>query len=78
LAEQDGAMIVESEVRVRQVLTMLQPPSDTEGDEETRKGTRQNAASMISVVTGVLAVTISENCPVTLYSKERRAFLTMG
>lgn len=78
LAEQDGAMVIDFDGQVQQVMTMLQPPADSNGDEETGKGARHNAASKISAVTGALAIAVSEDGPITIYSKGRRILRVMG
>lgn len=77
-AKQDGAVVVDSHGDVKNIMTMLQPPADAQGDEETGRGARHNAASKITEVTGTLALAVSEDGPITLYSKGRRLFRLMG
>ena len=78
LARQDGATIIDGDGLLQQAMTMLQPPATAGGDEEAGKGSRHNAASKISAVTGALAVAVSEDGTITLYSKGRRVFRMMG
>lgn len=78
LARQDGATVIASDGSLEAAMVILQPPAEAEGDEELGKGTRHNAASKISATTGALAVSVSEDGTITLYSKGRRVFRIMG
>lgn len=77
-ARQDGATVLEQDGVLRTAMTILQPPAGALAEDEAGKGARHTTAAKVSAVTAALAVAISEDGTITLYSKGKRILRVMG
>jgi DNA integrity scanning protein DisA with diadenylate cyclase activity len=71
-AKQDGATIVDTEGRFRGCMFLLRPAADTKADIGLGKGARHSSAAKMSAETQCLAVTVSQDGPITVYDNGRR------
>lgn len=69
IAKQDGATIIDKDGNLVGSMVILRPPADSIGKEEKSKGARHDSASKISAVTNALAICVSEDGPITVYSE---------
>ncbi|MDA8018213.1 MAG: AMP-binding protein [Thermoanaerobaculia bacterium] len=72
-AQQDGATVIDSRSgRFRACMVLLRPDAGTEAQVGPGKGARHSSAAKISTETGALAITVSQDGPITLYDEGRR------
>jgi len=67
-AKQDGATIIDSgEGRFRGCMVLLRPSADTQAEIGIGKGARHSSASKMSAEARCLAITVSQDGPITVY-----------
>jgi DNA integrity scanning protein DisA with diadenylate cyclase activity len=71
-AKQDGAVVTDVYGRVRGCMLFLRPRADTEAEIGPGKGARHSSAAKMSAEAGCLAITVSEDGPITVYDSGRR------
>ena len=72
-AKQDGATIVDSaEGRFRGCMVLLRPSADTRAEIGIGKGARHSSASKMSAEAHCLAITVSQDGPITVYDNGER------
>ncbi|MEM6793367.1 MAG: AMP-binding protein, partial [Acidobacteriota bacterium] len=72
-AKQDGATVIDSATgRFRGCMILLRPDASTRADIGEGKGARHSSAAKTSAETGALALTVSQDGPITLYDSGRR------
>ncbi len=71
-AKQDGATIIDNEGRFRGCMVLLRPSSHTRAEVGSRKGSRHSSAAKMSAEANCLAITVSQNGPITIYESGRR------
>jgi long-chain acyl-CoA synthetase len=72
-AKQDGATIVDSaEGRFRGCMVLLRPSADTQAEIGIGKGARHSSASKMSAEAHCLAITVSQDGPITVYDDGER------
>ncbi len=73
-AQQDGATVIDSAGVFRGCKVLLRPAAETEADIGPDKGARHSSAAKISAEAGCLAITVSQDGPITAYESGRRVF----
>ncbi len=73
-AKQDGATVIDSGGVFRSCKVLLRPAAETKADIGTDKGARHSSAAKMSVEAGCLAITVSQDGPITAYEGGRRVF----
>jgi long-chain acyl-CoA synthetase len=71
-AKQDGATIVDTEGRFRGCKVYLRPAATTEAEIGLGKGARHSSAAKTSAEAQCLAITVSQDGPITVYDCGRR------
>ncbi len=72
-AKQDGATIIDSaEGAFRGCMVLLRPSADTQAEIGIGKGSRHSSASKMSAEAGCLAITVSQDGPITVYDSGER------
>lgn|GEM_PF-2144936 len=72
-AKQDGATIIDSgEGRFRGCMVLLRPSADTQAEIGIGKGARHSSASKMSAEARCLAITVSQDGPITVYDSGER------
>lgn len=72
-AQQDGATVIDGRSgRFRGCMVLLRPDAATEAQVGPGKGARHSSAAKMSAETGALAITVSQDGPITLYDEGRR------
>jgi long-chain acyl-CoA synthetase len=71
-AKQDGAVVIDVHGRIRACMVQLRPRANTEAEIGPGKGARHSSAAKMSAEAGCLAVTVSQDGPITLYDGGRR------
>ena len=71
-AKQDGATIIDNNGQFRACMVLLRPAADTQAEIGPGKGARHSSAAKMSAEAKCLAVTISQDGPITLYESGRR------
>jgi long-chain acyl-CoA synthetase len=72
-AKQDGATIIDStEGRFRGCMVLLRPSADTQAEIGIGKGARHSSASKMSAEAHCLAITVSQDGPITVYNNGER------
>jgi long-chain acyl-CoA synthetase len=71
-AKQDGAVVIDVHGRIRACMVQLRPRADTEAEIGPGKGARHSSAAKMSAEAGCLAITVSQDGPITLYDGGRR------
>ena len=72
-AQQDGATVIDAgSGRFRGCMVLLRPDAGTEAQVGPGKGARHSSAAKMSAETGALAITVSQDGPITLYDEGRR------
>jgi DNA integrity scanning protein DisA with diadenylate cyclase activity len=66
-AKQDGAVVVDDRGRVAGCMVQLRPQADTQAEIDPGKGARHSSAAKMSAEAQCLAVTISQDGPITVY-----------
>lgn len=71
-ARQDGATVIDRQGRFRSCMVLLRPKAETRADIGPGRGARHSSAAKISAEAQCLAITISQDGPITLYDRGRR------
>jgi DNA integrity scanning protein DisA with diadenylate cyclase activity len=71
-AKQDGATVIDADGRFRACMVLLRPSADTEAEIGLGKGARHSSAAKISAEAQTLAITVSQDGPITVYDNGRR------
>lgn len=71
-ARQDGATIIDVRGEFRGCMVMLRPQPNTPAEIELGRGTRHTTAAKMSAETHSLAITISQDGPITVYENGRK------
>jgi len=71
-AKQDGATVIDMHGRFRGCMVLLRPRASTEAQIGPGKGARHSSAAKMSAEAQCLAITVSQDGPVTVYDCGRR------
>jgi DNA integrity scanning protein DisA with diadenylate cyclase activity len=71
-ARQDGAVVIDAGGRVAGCMVQLRPQADTQAEIGPGKGARHSSAAKMSAEARCLAVTVSQDGPITLYEGGKR------
>jgi DNA integrity scanning protein DisA with diadenylate cyclase activity len=71
-AKQDGAVVIDAQGQLQGCMAQLRPRPDTVAEIGPGKGGRHSAAAKMSTEAQCLAVTVSQDGPITLYEGGRR------
>jgi DNA integrity scanning protein DisA with diadenylate cyclase activity len=71
-AKQDGATVIDSGSRFRGCMVLLRPGATTKAEIGPGKGARHSSAAKMSAEAQCLAITVSQDGPITIYDAGRR------
>jgi long-chain acyl-CoA synthetase len=71
-AKQDGATVIDLEGKFRGCMVLLRPAADTQAEIGLGKGARHSSAAKISAEGQCVAITVSQDGPITVYDGGRR------
>jgi len=71
-AKQDGATVIDARGKFRGCMVLLRPAADTQAEIGLGKGARHSSAAKISAEAQCLAITVSQDGPITIYDCGRR------
>ncbi|MCA9971059.1 MAG: AMP-binding protein [Anaerolineales bacterium] len=71
-AKQDGATVIDGHGRFRGCMVLLRPDASTRADVGPGKGARHSSAAKMSRETDCLAITVSQDGPITVYDAGKR------
>jgi DNA integrity scanning protein DisA with diadenylate cyclase activity len=71
-AKQDGATVVDVEGQFRGCMILLRPSAETKADIGPGKGARHSSAAKMSAEARCLAITVSQDGPITIYDSGKR------
>ena len=71
-AKQDGATVVDVQGQFKGCMVLLRPDAATQAEIGAGKGARHSSAAKMSAETECLAITVSQDGPVTVYDSGRR------
>ena len=71
-AKQDGATVIDTNGELRGFMVLLRPAAATRAQIEPGKGARHSSAAKISAETDSIAITISEDGPISVYDAGQR------
>lgn len=71
-AKQDGATIIDAGGSFRGCMVLLRPAADTKAEIGLGRGARHSSAAKISAETQCLAITVSQDGPITVYDCGRQ------
>ncbi|GIK41009.1 MAG: hypothetical protein BroJett011_48420 [Chloroflexota bacterium] len=71
-AKQDGATVIDVQGQFRGCMVLLRPNANTQADIGLGKGARHSSAAKMSAEAQCLAITVSQDGPITLYDCGRR------
>jgi long-chain acyl-CoA synthetase len=71
-AKQDGATVIDARGNFVGCMVLLRPAADTQAEIGLGKGARHSSAAKISAEAECLAVTVSQDGPITIYDSGRR------
>jgi long-chain acyl-CoA synthetase len=71
-AKQDGATVIDIQGQFRGCMVLLRPRADTEAEIGPGKGARHSSAAKMSAEAQCLAITVSQDGPITIYDAGRR------
>jgi DNA integrity scanning protein DisA with diadenylate cyclase activity len=71
-AKQDGATLVDVAGKFRGCMVLLRPDAGTKAEIGAGKGARHSSAAKMSAEAACLAITVSQDGPITLYESGRR------
>ena len=66
-AKQDGATVIDAQGRFRGCMVLLRPGADTPAEIGPGKGARHSSAAKMSAEAQCLAITVSQDGPITVY-----------
>ncbi len=72
LAKQDGATVIDIQGQVRGCMVLLRPRANTQAEIGPGKGARHSSAAKMSAEAQCMAITVSQDGPVTVYDCGRR------
>ena len=73
-AKQDGATVIDAGGVFRSCKVLLRPAAETQAEIGTDKGARHSSAAKMSAEAGCLAITVSQDGPITAYEGGQRVF----
>jgi long-chain acyl-CoA synthetase len=73
-AKQDGATVIDTQGRFRSCMVLLRPDSQTTAEIGPGKGARHSSAAKMSAEAQCLAITVSQDGPITIYESGRQIF----
>lgn len=71
-AKQDGATVIDQQGQFRGCMVLLRPAADTQANIGSGKGARHSSAAKMSAEANCLAITVSQDGPITIYESGRR------
>ncbi|HRV90973.1 MAG TPA: AMP-binding protein [Anaerolineae bacterium] len=71
-AKQDGATVIDAQGKFRGCMVLLRPDSGTKAEIGPGRGARHSSAAKMSAETDCLAITVSQDGPITVYDSGRR------
>lgn len=71
-AKEDGATVVDENGELRGCMVLLRPAADTQAQIGPGKGARHSSAAKMSAETDCIAITISQDGPITIYDGGQR------
>jgi DNA integrity scanning protein DisA with diadenylate cyclase activity len=71
-AKQDGATMIDTDGQFRGCMVFLRPGADTPAEIGPGKGARHSSAAKISAEAQCLAITVSQDGPISIYDSGRR------
>jgi DNA integrity scanning protein DisA with diadenylate cyclase activity len=71
-AKQDGATIIDVQGHFRGCMVLLRPDANTQAEIGLGKGARHSSAAKMSAEAQCLAITVSQDGPITMYDSGRR------
>ena len=71
-AKQDGATVIDTEGKFRGCMVLLRPDANTQAEIGTGKGARHSSAAKMSAEADCLAITVSQDGPITIYDCGQR------
>lgn len=71
-AKQDGATVIDTQGKFRGCMVLLRPDADTQAEIGSGKGARHSSAAKMSAEAQCLAITVSQDGPITMYDAGRR------
>lgn len=71
-AKQDGATVIDVQGQFRGCMIQLRPGADTQAEIGPGKGARHSSAAKMSAEAQCLAITVSQDGPITVYDSGRR------
>jgi long-chain acyl-CoA synthetase len=75
-AKQDGATVIDAQGQFRGCMVLLRPDASTRAEIGAGKGARHSSAAKMSAEAECLAITVSQDGPITIYSDGKR-FLSL-
>jgi len=73
-AKPDGATVIDVQGRFRGGMVLLRPDADTQAEIGPGKGARHSSAAKMSAEANCLAITVSQDGPITVYESGQRIF----
>lgn len=74
-ARQDGATVIDVNGRFRNCMVLLRPDAQTQAEIGAGRGARHSSAAKMSAEADCLAITISQDGPITVYDGGKRVLL---
>ena len=71
-AKQDGATVIDTQGRLKGCMVLLRPGANTKAEIGPGKGARHSSAAKMSTEAKCLAITISQDGPITVYDSGQR------
>jgi DNA integrity scanning protein DisA with diadenylate cyclase activity len=71
-AKQDGATVIDMQGQFRGCMVLLRPDANTQAEIGPGKGARHSSAAKMSAEAKCLAITVSQDGPITVYDSGRR------
>ncbi len=71
-ARQDGATVIDAQGKFRGCMVLLRPDANTQAEIEPGQGARHSSAAKMSAEAQCLAITVSQDGPITIYDNGRR------
>jgi DNA integrity scanning protein DisA with diadenylate cyclase activity len=71
-AKQDGATVIDTAGKFRGCMVLLRPDAETQAEIGSGKGARHSSAAKMSAEAECLAITVSQDGPITMYDCGRR------
>lgn len=71
-AKQDGATVIDAQGQFRGCMVLLRPSPDTEAEIGPGKGARHSSAAKMSAEAQCVAITVSQDGPITVYHRGQR------